>query len=140
MAAGVLKRIFGAEAWMARSSGSEPGDVANDIKVVRRHLADNGRDPATLTIGATQFLHVVETDSEAKAVAEQIPRFHAVMGRDRTDDDLRASYLTGTPAQMRDTIAQLRDAGLEYLILTPLVNDPRQLDLIEQHIIGPSSG
>ena len=140
MAAGVLKRIFGADAWMARSSGSDPGDVANDIKVVRQHLADNGRDPATLTIGATQFLHVVDTGSEAEAVAEQIPRFHSVMGRDRTDDDLRASYLTGNPAQMRDTIAQLRDAGLEYLILTPLVNDPRQLELIEQHIINPSSG
>ena len=48
--------------------------------------------------------------------------------------------VSGTPARMRDTIAQLADAGLEYLILTPLVNDPRQLDLIERHIIGPASG
>jgi len=66
-----------------------------------------------------------------------MPHFHAVMGKHRNDDDLRASYLTGTPEDMRATITQLHAAGLQYLILTPLIDDPHQLELIVEHIIAP---
>jgi hypothetical protein len=61
------------------------------------------------------------------------------MGEHRTDDDLQASYLTGTIDDMQATIAGLSDAGLEYLILTPLINDPAQLELIVRHIVEPFS-
>lgn len=138
IARGVLDRILKADGWMARSSGSEPGDVRNDWQVVSDHLRDNGRDPSTLTFGATQFLHVVEADRET-ALAEQLDKFFAVMGRHRTEDDLQASYLTGSIDDMRSTVGELHDAGLEYLILTPLVNDRSQLDLIVEHIVEPFS-
>lgn len=137
IARGVLDRILKADGWMARSSGSDPGDVRRDWRVVSDHLVANGRDPATLTFGATQFLHVVETTSRDTALAEQIPRFVDVMGEHRTLEDLRASYLTGTIDDMKATVAELRAAGLEYLILTPLVDDPAQIDLIVRHIVTP---
>jgi hypothetical protein len=121
---------------MARSSGSDPGDVQNDWLVVKDHLLANGRDPSTLTFGATQFLHVVEADRE-EALAQQMPHFHEIMGNHRTDEDLQASYLTGTIEDMQKTVAALRAAGLQYLILTPLVDDPRQLELITKHIVEP---
>ncbi len=122
---------------MARSSGSDPEDVKNDWAAVGAHLRRHGRDPATLTFGATQFLHVVETGSRSDILDEQLERFVAVMGRDRTMEDLQASYLTGTVEEMQESVAGLRGAGLEYLILTPLVDDPRQLDLIARHIVAP---
>jgi len=137
MAPGVLNRIVGADGWMARSSGSDPGDVAKDIEVVTSGLIDSGREPSSLTFGATQFLHLVPGESREAALAEQMPHFHAVMGKHRNDDDLRASYLTGTPEDMRATITQLHAAGLQYLILTPLIDDPHQLELIVEHIIAP---
>lgn len=139
IAPGVLKRILGADGWMARSSGSDPGDVRNDWEVVQASLRDGGRDPATLIFGATQFLHIVDTRSREAALAEQMPRFIEIMGTHRTEEDLRASYLTGTVGDMRETIGLLRDAGLQYLILTPLVADPRQLDLIAEYIVAPFS-
>lgn len=137
IARGVLDRILGADGWMARSSGSDPGDVQRDWLVVKDHLLANGRDPSTLTFGATQFLHVVEEPSREKALAQQMPHFHKIMGNHRTDSDLQASYLTGTIDDMQRTVAALRAAGLQYLILTPLVDDPLQLDLITKHIVGP---
>jgi probable F420-dependent oxidoreductase len=139
MAPGVLARILAADGWMARSSGSDPGDVQNDWTVVQQHLRDNNRDPATLTFGATQFLHVVETTDRSRALDEQIPRFLEIMGEHRTVEDLRASYLTGTIDDMAGTIMALRRAGLQYLILTPLVDDPAQLELITRHLVGPLS-
>lgn len=137
MAKTVLERIFRADGWMARSSGSDPGDVKNDLAVVRQHLADKGRDPDSLIYGATQFVHVVETSDRDAALAEQMPRLIDVMGRHRTEEDLRASYLTGTIDDIQATIAELQNAGLEYLIVTPLVGDPEQLDLVTRHVVEP---
>ena len=137
MATGVLDRIAQASGWMARSSGSDPGDVKRDWQVVRSHLEEHGRDPNDLVFAATQFLHVIETDSREEALEAQIPRFLDVMGGHRTVEDLRASYLTGTVDDMLGAIAELASAGLQYLILTPLVNDPGQLDLITRHIVEP---
>jgi probable F420-dependent oxidoreductase len=137
IAPGVLDRILKADGWMARSSGSDPGDVAHDWQVVQEHLAANGRDPATLTFGATQFLHVTEQSDREKALGEQMPHFLEIMGSHRTEEDLRASYLTGTIDDMLTTIDSLHAAGLQYLILTPLVTDPKQLELITRHIVEP---
>lgn len=137
IAPGVLDRILKAEGWMARSSGSDPGDVANDWRVVQEHLTSSGRDPATLTFGATQFLHVTEEGDRESALSEQMPHFLEIMGAHRTTEDLRASYLTGTIDDMLATIQSLHDAGLQYLILTPLVRDPDQLELITRHIVEP---
>lgn len=138
IAKGVLDRILPADGWMARSSGSDPADVQNDLGVVKEHLLAHGRQPSDLTFGATQFLHVVEDG--ALALDEQMPLFMHIMGGHRTVEDLRASYLTGTIEDMLATISALRDAGLEYLILTPLVTDPHQLELITRHIVEPFLG
>ena len=137
IAPGVLDRILKADGWMARSSGSDPGDVANDWRVVQEHLTTHGRDPATLTFGATQFLHVTEEGDQKKALAEQMPHFLEIMGGHRTEEDLRASYLTGTIDDMLATIQSLHEVGLQYLILTPLVKDAAQLELITRHIVEP---
>jgi probable F420-dependent oxidoreductase len=139
IASGVLNRILAADGWMARSSGSDPGDVQSDWMVVKEYLVKNGRDPDTLTFGATQFLHVVENANRDDALAQQMPLFHEVMGGHRTDEDLQASYLTGTIDDIHDTISALQAAGLQYLILTPLVEDQEQLELITRHIVEPFS-
>jgi len=139
IAPGVLRRIAAADGWMARSSGSDPGDVKSDWEAVKDHLGSVGRDPSSLIFGATQFLHIEEGADRPHALNAQMNHFIAVMGDHRTADDLQASYLTGTVEDMQETVAGLRDAGLEYLILTPLINDPAQLDLIVRHIVEPFS-
>lgn len=139
IAPGVLRRIAAADGWMARSSGSDPGDVKADWVAVQDHLRSIGREPASLIFGATQFLHMVDGRPQEEALRAQMPHFISVMGDHRTAEDLQASYLTGTVENMQKTVAGLRDAGLQYLILTPLTNDLRQLDLIVRHIVEPFS-
>jgi probable F420-dependent oxidoreductase len=137
IAPGVLRRILRADGWMARSSGSDADMVKADWNVVRDFLEDNGRDPKTLTFGHTQFLHISETTSRDEAIAEQMPHFVRVMGTHRTSEDLASSYLLGTIDEIQARIEDLRRVELEYMMLTPVSNDARQLNLINKHIVEP---
>jgi alkanesulfonate monooxygenase SsuD/methylene tetrahydromethanopterin reductase-like flavin-dependent oxidoreductase (luciferase family) len=79
--------------------------------------------------------YVVPTGDEAAALKEQRPRIERIMGAHRSFDHLRTCYLLGTPAQIRDRIGELADAGLEYLMLAPLDYDLGQLDLWEAELL-----
>lgn len=140
IAPGVLRRILGADGWMARSSGSDADMVKADWDVVKEYLEANGRDPKTLTFGHTQFLHIVDTASRDDALEEQMPRFVDVMGTHRTSEDLASSYLLGTVEEIQGRVEDLAGVGLEYMILTPVSNDPRQLDLITKYLVEPFGG
>jgi probable F420-dependent oxidoreductase len=137
VAPGVLRRILRADGWMARSSGSDANMVKADWNVVREHLQANGRDPKSLTFGHTQFVHIVDTTSREAALDEQMPHFLRVMGTHRTSEDLASSYLLGTIDEIQARIEDLRNVELDYMILTPVSSDPRQLDLINKHIVDP---
>lgn len=139
IAPGVLRRILRAEGWMARSSGSDADMVKADWEVVQEFLRAEERDPQTLTFAHTQFLHIVDTASRDDSFDEQMPHFIRVMGTRRTREDLASSYLLGTVDEIQGRIDDLRAVGLEYMILTPVSNDPRQLDLINKHVVGPFS-
>jgi hypothetical protein len=74
-------------------------------------------------------------DDTATALKEQRPLIERIMGTHRSFEHLQTCYLLGTPAQMRQRIAELADSGLEYLVLSPLDYDLDQLDLWEEEIL-----
>jgi alkanesulfonate monooxygenase SsuD/methylene tetrahydromethanopterin reductase-like flavin-dependent oxidoreductase (luciferase family) len=133
----VLRRLLAAEGWMSRSSGSDSTSVKRDWQEVRAFLAAHDRDPDTLTFAHTQFVHVVETSDRGRALDEQLPAFTRVMGDHRAPEDLAASYLLGTVEEMQDRVAGLVGAGLQYLILTPVTAEERQLELLTKHLVAP---
>jgi len=57
------------------------------------------------------------------------------MGPHRSFEHLQTCYLLGSPRRIRARIAELRDAGLEFLVLTPLEYDVEQLDLWHDEIV-----
>ena len=121
---------------MSRSSGSDASMVKADWDVVQEHLRAIGRDPGTLTFAHTQFVHVSEAPTTEQAIAEQGPLFARVMGDHRDFDDLAASYLLGTIDDIQRRIAALAEVGLQELIITPVTDDPGQLELLATHVIG----
>jgi len=135
----VLARIGRADGWMSRSSGSDASMVKADWIVVQEYLRSIGRDPGTLTFAHTQFVHLSEASTRAKAIAEQGPFFTRVMGDHRGHEDLAASYLLGTIDDIQRRIADLAAVGLQELIITPVTDDPRQLDLLATHVVAPFS-
>jgi probable F420-dependent oxidoreductase len=137
MSPAVLARIARAEGWMSRSSGSDTAMVKADWEIVQDHLRAIGRDPSTLTFAHTQFVHVSQAATTERAIAEQGPLFARVMGTHRTFDELAASYLLGTIDDIQRRIADLAAVGLQELIITPVSDDARQLDLLAQHVLEP---
>jgi probable F420-dependent oxidoreductase len=135
MAAGVLERIVRrADGWLARAAGTNESILADWKQIVRR-LDEIGRPRAALTFGHFNFTHVVATDRDDVAHREQRPRLERVMGTHRAWEHLTRCYLMGAPARIRERIAELRDAGLQYLVLSPLDLDLRQLDLWQEEIV-----
>jgi probable F420-dependent oxidoreductase len=136
----VLARIGRADGWMSRSSGRDAESVKADWVAVQDYLRGIGRDPRTLTFAQTQFVHISEAATTEAAIAEQGPLFARVMGDHRSFDDLAASYLLGTIDDIQRRIADLAAVGLQELLLTPVTDDPRQLDLLAKHVVGPFKG
>lgn len=135
MAPTVLERICRrADGWLARAAGTTDSVIA-DWAQIQRRLAELGRKPGSVTFGHLNFMHVVPTDDESAAVRVQRPLIERVMGTHRSFDHLQSCYLLGTPRRIRQCIAELQAAGLEYLVLSPLDYDINQLDLWEEEIL-----
>ena len=135
IAPGVLDRICRrADGWLARAAGSNEM-ILHDWKLIVRHLEKLGRPRESLTFGHFNFVHVVPTDDEAVALREQRPRIERVMGTHRSFDHLQRCYLLGTAARMRERLAELAAAGLQYVVLSPLDYDLEQLELWQDEIV-----
>ncbi len=136
MAPTVLERICRhGDGWLARAAGSTDSVIA-DWAQIRGRLAELGRPPDSVIFGHLNFAHIVPTDDEAVAQRVQRPLIERIMGAHRSFEHLQTCYLLGTPRHIRERIAELADAGLEYLVLTPLDYDLEQLDLWEEEILG----
>ncbi len=132
IAPSVLRRIAKCDAFVVRNTGYQDW-VKRDLVDARAYVASVGRDPMSLTLAHVQFTHIVETTDRAKALEIQRPHFEFAMGAHRDWDHLQACYLTGTIDDMCEQIEDLRNAGLEYLIVHPTSTEPDQIDLIAKH-------
>jgi probable F420-dependent oxidoreductase len=131
----VLERVCRrADGWIARAAGSNESVIA-DWRQIKRRLEEIGRPRDAVTFAHLNFAHIVPTDDSAAAHRVQRPLIERIMGTHRSFEHLQTCYLLGTPAQMRERIAELADAGLEYLVLSPLDYDLEQLDLWEEEIL-----
>ncbi|MBO0712117.1 MAG: LLM class flavin-dependent oxidoreductase [Acetobacteraceae bacterium] len=135
IAPSVLERIVRrGDGWLARAAGTNASVIA-DWQTITRRLDDIGRARTSLTFGHLNFLHVVPTDDDALAHRVQRPLIERVMGSHRSFEHLQHCYFLGSPSRIRARIAELADAGLEYLVLSPLDYDRSQLALWEEEII-----
>lgn len=135
MAPSVLERVCRrADGWIARAAGSN-ASVIDDWRQITRRLDEIGRPRSSVAFAHVNMTHVVATDDEEVALKVQRPLIERVMGTHRSFEHLRTCYLLGTPTQIRDRIAELAEAGLEYLMLSPLGYDLDQLDLWEEEIL-----
>jgi alkanesulfonate monooxygenase SsuD/methylene tetrahydromethanopterin reductase-like flavin-dependent oxidoreductase (luciferase family) len=130
----VMERVVKAGHWLSRCSGTQDW-VKRDWLALREHARATGRDPRRLTFGHCNFTHIVETASETEALEASKAPFFRAMGTHRAWDHLRECYMIGTIDGINARIADLVTAGLEYLVLGPVTDDPGQIDLIAKHVV-----
>ncbi|MBI4493963.1 MAG: LLM class flavin-dependent oxidoreductase [Chloroflexi bacterium] len=134
IARSVLKRIAGADGWLSRCSGKQEW-VKNDWEVITDFVRANGRDPATLRFGHTNFIHLVDTNDRELALREQRRAFEQTMGTHRSFEHLQECYMMGSIDDLVARIDDLRQAGMEYLVLGPVSDDLEQIDILAERII-----
>lgn len=134
MAPAVLERISKHEGWICRSSGTDPGIIASDISSVKRYLADR-RDMDGFTMSHAQWIHIVDSTDRDAVIAEQLAAYRTVMDTKRSDEHLQDAYLFGTIDEMTERICELRDSGVDHLLINPLTADPAQIELFATKIM-----
>ena len=111
--------------------------MKRDWGLLQQHAKSVGRDPRKLTFGHCNFIHLVDTPSHARAVAASKAPFIKTMGTHRTYEG---------PAGVRTVIGSidhinarididLVKAGLKYLVLEPVTDDPAQIDLLAKKVM-----
>jgi alkanesulfonate monooxygenase len=129
----VLDRIVKAGHWLSRCSGTQEW-VKRDWAEIQGHARAMGRDAAAMTFGHCNFIHLVETASHAQAVERSREPFVRVMGTHRSYEHLQECYMIGSVDRINARIADLVGAGLQYLVLGPVTDDPDQIDLLARHV------
>ena len=130
----VMDRIVKAGNWLSRCSGKQEW-VKRDWRQLQDHARLLGKDPKTLTFGHCNFIHLVEEKSHERAVAKSRAPFLRAMGTHRSYEHLQECYMIGGIDRINARIQDLVDAGLKYLVLGPVTDDPGQIDLLAKHVV-----
>jgi alkanesulfonate monooxygenase SsuD/methylene tetrahydromethanopterin reductase-like flavin-dependent oxidoreductase (luciferase family) len=130
----VARRIVRAGRWLSRCSGTQEW-VKRDWEDLKEHARRMGRDPGALTFGHCNFIHLVDGADHARAVEASRGPFLRAMGSHRSWDHLQECYLVGSIDRINARIADLVGAGLQYLVLGPVTDDPGQIDLLARRVM-----
>jgi luciferase-like monooxygenase len=130
----VMDRIVKAGHWLSRCSGTQEW-VKRDWSQLREHAKKLGKDPDALVFGHCNFIHLTETTNQERAVEEARQPFIRVMGMHRSWEHLQECYMAGSIDRINARIADLVGAGLQYLVLGPVTDDPGQFDLLAKRVM-----
>jgi len=130
----VMDRIVRAGHWLSRCSGTQEW-VKRDWQQLQGHARTQGLAPGRLTFGHCNFIHLTEERSHERAVARSKAPFLRTMGRHRSWEHLQECYMVGSIDRINARIQDLMDAGLKYLVLGPVTDDPRQIGLMARHVV-----
>jgi alkanesulfonate monooxygenase SsuD/methylene tetrahydromethanopterin reductase-like flavin-dependent oxidoreductase (luciferase family) len=130
----VMDRIVKAGHWLSRCSGKQEW-VKRDWLQLQQRAQDMGKDPRKLLFGHCNFTHLVDTNNHAKAVAQSKAPFLRAMGSHRTYEHLQECYMIGGIDAINARIDDLRKSGLQYIVLGPVSDDPKQIDLMAKRVV-----
>jgi hypothetical protein len=80
-------------------------------------------------------VHLVDAKDRESALRQQQPLFERAMGAHRSFEHLRQCYFMGTTSEITDRIEDLRQAGLQHLVVGLLDYDLEQLDRWASEVI-----
>lgn len=130
----VMDRIVKAGHWLSRCSGTQEW-VKRDWGQLQAHARAMGKEPQSLVFGHCNFIHLTETTNHEKAVEEARQPFIGVMGTHRGWEHLQECYMAGSVDRINARIADLVGAGLQYIVLGPVTDDPKQFDLLAKRVM-----
>jgi len=129
--AGLRRTARIADGWLASAYNTTPtrfGSAWTDLQVM---LSDQGRDPGAFPNAlATMWFHITDDAGEADAVFRHrlVPTVH------RSEQELRERLPVGPAGAFADKLIEFRDAGVQQVLIWPVTDEERQLELFREHV------
>jgi alkanesulfonate monooxygenase SsuD/methylene tetrahydromethanopterin reductase-like flavin-dependent oxidoreductase (luciferase family) len=114
------------DGWLASAYNTTPASFGEALSRLDGHLADHGKDPETFPNGlATMWFYITENRSEA----DHIFRHRVIPAINRPESLLRERLPIGPSGSFADLLAAFKEAGLRRVLLWPVADEARQLEL-----------
>ena len=123
--AGLRRTARLGDGWLASAYNTTPAKFSEDLKKLRGFLSSRNRDALTFPNGiATMFFHITEDSAEA----DEVLSFLSTVLR-RPSDELRDRFLVGAANECVEKIRAYGHAGVQRILIWPVRNELRQLEL-----------
>src|ERR671911_1939836 len=119
------------DGWLASAYNTTPALFADARARLGRYLHEWGKDAVTFPNGlATMWFYITEDRAEADRVLRQ--RLAAVIHR--PENMLRERLPFGPAAAFVEKLNAFRDAGVQRVLIWPVADEQRQLELFCKHV------
>jgi alkanesulfonate monooxygenase SsuD/methylene tetrahydromethanopterin reductase-like flavin-dependent oxidoreductase (luciferase family) len=119
------------DGWLASAYNTTPVLFAEALALLGEHLAHHGKDPRTFPNSlATMFYYITEDRSEADAVLRQ----RVAPTLKHPESILRERLPIGFAGSFAEMLAAYGDAGLQRVLLWPVADEIRQLELFREKV------
>ncbi|HEX6236267.1 MAG TPA: LLM class flavin-dependent oxidoreductase [Acidimicrobiales bacterium] len=121
-----------ADGWLASAYNTTPAAFAEAWRALRGHLADRGRDVAGFPNAlATMWFHITDDVAEA----DRVVRERLVPAVRRPEEVLRERLPVGPAGAFAEKLAAFREAGVQRVLVWPVVDELRQLELFREKVV-----
>ena len=128
--AGLRRTARLGDGWLASAYNTTPAKFSGDLKKLSSFLSSWASKDRPFPNGiATMFFHVTERRSEANEVLTFIS---AVL--QRPSEELRDRFLVGGANESIEKIQAYADAGAQRILVWPVRNELRQLELFSERV------
>jgi alkanesulfonate monooxygenase SsuD/methylene tetrahydromethanopterin reductase-like flavin-dependent oxidoreductase (luciferase family) len=119
------------DGWLASAYNTTPALFGEALTRLNGYLADHGKNPATFPNAlATMWFYITENPSEA----DHIFRRRVIPAINRPESLLRERLPIGPAAVFADLLAAFKTAGLQRVLLWPVADETRQLELFSEKV------
>ena len=130
-AAGLRRVARLGDGWLASAYNITPAGFADAWASLRSQLAEHGREAASFpnAVG-TMWCYITESRAEADAIFHDrlVPTVH------RPEEMLRERLPVGSPEAFAEKLAAFRDAGVQRVLVWPVTDERRQLELFTEKV------
>ena len=130
--AGLRRTARLADGWLASAYNTTPTEFAVAWATLQQLLADEGKDAGTFPNAlATMWFHITDDPAEG----DQIFRQRLAPTINRPEAILRERLPVGPAAAFADKLCAFRDAGVQQVLVWPVTDEVRQLELFCERVL-----
>ena len=119
------------DGWLASAYNTTPALFGEALTRLNGYLADHGKNPETFPNAlATMWFYNTENPSEA----DHIFRHRVLPAINRPGNLLRERLPIGSAGAVADLLAAFKTAGLKRVLLWPVADEARQLELFREKV------